>query len=404
MIILLKPDLYAGLIAYPCACLNTFNPLPDHDTLGTSKLYLRSNLLLIFMRPFIFGLFCFFSVFAAQAQPQATTTPAPEKHLRNIQQLTFGGDNAEAYWSPDSKWLTFQSNYAKWGVKCDQIFAMKVKKAANNPTYMPQAISGGKGRTTCSFFMPDGKHIIYASTVSAGDTCPAVPNLRRDGKYLWPVYSSYDIYVADLKGKNTKRLTNSPGYDAEAVLSPKGDKILFTSDRSGDLELWTMNLDGSNPKQITNALGYDGGAFFSKDGTKIVYRASRPKTDAEIKEYKDLLKEGLVAPVAMEIFVCNADGSNVHQVTNLGKANWAPFFHPDGKRIMFSSNHQSKRGYDFHLYLINEDGTGLEQITTESIFNSFAMFSPDGKKIAFSSNRNNGNTRDTNVFMADWVD
>jgi Tol biopolymer transport system component len=356
------------------------------------------------MRHITFFSLCFLSVFAAQAQTQAPSTPAPEKHLRNIQQLTFGGDNAEAYWSPDSKWLTFQSNNAKWGLKCDQIFAMQVKKAAGKADYKPQAISGGKGRTTCSFFMPDGKHILYATTAAAGDTCPAVPNLRRDGKYLWPVYSTYDIYVSDLKGKNTKRLTNSPGYDAEAVLSPKGDKILFTSDRSGDLELWTMNLDGTGLKQITNELGYDGGAFFSKDGTKIVYRASRPKTDAEIKEYKDLLKEGLVAPVAMEIFVCNADGSNVHQVTHLGKANWAPYFHPDGKRIMFSSNHQSKRGYDFHLYLINEDGTGLEQITTESIFNSFAMFSPDGKKIAFSSNRNNGNTRDTNVFMADWVE
>lgn len=340
----------------------------------------------------------------AQADPGASPAPQPEKHLRNIKQLTFGGDNAEAYWSPDSKWLTFQSNNAKWGLHCDQIFAMKVKKAAGNADYKPVPISNGKGRTTCSYFMPDGKHILFASTSAGADTCPPTPDLHKGGKYLWSVYATYDIYVADLKGNVVKRLTNSPGYDAEAVLSPKGDKILFTSDRSGDLELWTMNLDGSSPKQITNLLGYDGGAFFSPDGSKIVFRASRPKTEADVKEYKDLLREGLVAPVAMEIFTCNADGSNLHQVTNLGKANWAPFFSPSGKKIIFSSNHASKRGYDFQLYMINEDGTGLEQITTQSIFNAFPMFSPDGKKIAWSSNRDNGGGHDTNVFVADWVD
>ncbi len=330
------------------------------------------------------------------------SNPKPETHLKNIRQLTFGGDNAEAYWSPDGQWLTFQSNNAAWGLKCDQIFAMNVAKA--DSAYRPLAISGGKGRTTCSYFMPDGKHVLFASTMSAADTCPAVPNLRQGGKYLWPVYGTYDIYVADLKGKITKRLTDKAGYDAEAVLSPKGDKILFTSDRSGDLELWTMNLDGSDQKQITFDLGYDGGAFFSPDGSKIVFRASRPKTAEDIKEYKDLLAQGLVAPTNMEIFVCNADGSGLKQITHLGKANWAPFYHPSGKKIIFSSNHHSTRGYDFQLFMINEDSTGLEQITSESIFNSFPMFSPDGKKLVFSSNRNNGGTRDTNVFVADWVD
>ncbi len=336
---------------------------------------------------------------------QTDAAPAPkENHLANIRQLTFGGDNAEAYWSPNSKWLTFQSNNSAWGLHCDQIFAMEVRKAAGKPDFRPALISGGKGRTTCSFFMPDGKHILFASTMAGADTCPAVPDLRAGGKYLWPIYDTYDIYVADLKGHITKRLTDNPGYDAEAVLSPKGDKILFTSTRSGDLELWTMDLDGKNLKQITFDLGYDGGAFFSPDGSKIVFRASRPKTEEEIKEYRDLLSQGLVAPTNMEIFVCDADGSNMQQITHLGKANWAPYFHPSGKKIVFSSNHHSSRGYDFQLYMINLDGTGLEQITTESIFNSFAMFSPDGKKIAWSSNRNNGGTRDTNVFVADWVE
>ncbi|MFZ4634925.1 MAG: TolB family protein [Saprospiraceae bacterium] len=325
-----------------------------------------------------------------------------EPHLQNIRQLTFGGDNAEAYWSPDGQWLTFQSNNPAWGLRCDQIFAMQPALAANNPAYRPTDISHQKGRTTCSFFMPDGKHIVFASTMSAADSCPAVPDLRAGGKYLWPVYDSYDLYVADLEGNIVKRLTNTPGYDAEAVLSPKGDRILFTSTRSGDLELWTMDLEGHDLRQITTGLGYDGGAFFSPDGSKIVFRASRPQTDADVAEYKNYLAQGLVAPTQMEIYVCNADGSNQHQVTSLGKANWAPYFHPDGKRIIFSSNHHSQRGYDFQLYIVAEDGTGLEKITSESIFNSFAMFSPDGKTLVWCSNRNNGGTRDTNVFIADW--
>ncbi len=329
---------------------------------------------------------------------------AETQHLKNIRQLTFGGDNAEAYWSPNSSMLTFQSNNSKWGLKCDQIFAMEVEKAAGNPNYKPAAISNGKGRTTCSYFLPDGKHILFGSTFAAADTCPAAPQYTPGGKYLWAIYESFDIYVADLQGNITQKLTDTPGYDAEAVLSPKGDKILFTSMRSGDLELYTMNLDGANVKQITFDLGYDGGAFFSPDGSKIVFRASRPKTEQEIKEYRDYLERGLVAPTTMEIFTCNADGSNLHQVTHLAKANWAPYFTPDGKRIVFSSNHASARGYDFQIFMINEDGTGLRQLTTESNFNAFPMFSPDGKKLSWSSNRDNGGTRDTNVFVADWVD
>lgn len=326
----------------------------------------------------------------------------PEPHLQNIRQLTFGGDNAEAYWSPDGQWLTFQSNNPAWGLHCDQIFAMQPAQAANNPAYRPKDISRQKGRTTCSFYMPDGKHILFASTMGAADSCPAVPDLRAGGKYLWPIYDSYDLYVADLEGNIVKRLTDTPGYDAEAVLSPKGDRILFTSTRSGDLELWTMDLDGHDLRQITNGLGYDGGAFYSPDGSKIVFRASRPQTEADIAEYRNYLAQGLVAPTQMEIYVCDADGANLHQVTHLGKANWAPYFHPDGKRILFSSNHHSQRGYDFQLYIIAEDGSGLEKITSESIFNSFAMFSPDGKTLVWCSNRNNGGTRDTNVFIADW--
>lgn len=327
---------------------------------------------------------------------------AQEPHLINIQKLTYGGDNAEAYFSPNGKKASFQSNNKAWGLQCDQIFDLDISKAKIDSTYKPNMISTGKGRTTCSYYMPNGKDILYASTHLGGDSCPPSPEIK--GKYLWAVYKDFDIFVASPQGKIIHQLTNTPGYDAEATVSPKGDKIVFTSDRSGDLELWIMDINRKNQKQITSSLGYDGGAFFSPDGKKLVFRASRPKTEEEIKEYKELLNQHLVAPTNMEIYTCNVDGSNLKQVTNLGKANWAPFFHPGGKKIIFSSNHHSKKGYDFQLFMINEDGSGLEQITHESMFNAFPMFSPDGKKLIFSSNRHNGGGRDTNLFIADWKD
>jgi len=330
------------------------------------------------------------------------TTAQTESHLKNPKMLTHGGDNAEAYFSFDGKQASFQSNNAKWGLKCDQIFNLNISKAEKDSTYRPAMISSGKGRTTCSFFLKDGKHILYASTYKGGDDCPPAPETK--GKYLWAVYKSFDIYIADLKGNITTQLTNTEGYDAEATVSPRGDKIVFTSDRSGDLELWIMDINGKNQKQITTGLGYDGGAFFSPDGKKLVFRASRPTSEEEIKEYKDLLLQGLVAPTTMEIYTCNVDGSELKQVTHLGKANWAPFFHPSGEKIIFSSNHHSTKGYDFQLFMINEDGSRLQQITTESKFNAFPMFSPNGKQLIFSSNRNNGGTRDTNLFIADWVE
>ncbi len=326
---------------------------------------------------------------------------AQEPHLQNIRQLTFGGDNAEAYFSFDNSKLTLQITNPKQGIPCDQIYLMDLQ---NEDKVVPRRISTGKGRTTCSYFMPGDKTILYASTHAAADTCPPPPAPRKDGKYLWPIYNTFDIYVADLNGKIVNQLTNAPGYDAEATVSPDGKMIVFTSDRSGDLELYIMDIDGKNVRQITSGLGYDGGAFFSPDSKKLVYRASRPKTPDEIASYKQLLREGLVAPTTMEIYTCNVDGTEQKQLTQLGKANWAPFFHPSGKKIIFASNHSSTKGYDFNLFMINLDGTGLEQITNISNFNAFPMFSPDGKRLVFSSNRNNGGTRDTNVFIADWKD
>jgi Tol biopolymer transport system component len=336
--------------------------------------------------------------------PDTTTHYPQEKHLANIKQLTFGGDNAEAYFSFDDSMITFQAKNPEWNAPCDQIYYFTFTDG-NMESGIPPLISEGLGRTTCSFFMPGNETILYASTRSGGDACPPDPQKREDGKYVWPIYSDFDIYVADLKGNVVDTLVSGPGYDAEATVSRQGDKIVFTSDRSGDLELYTCDIDGSNQKQITFDLGYDGGAFFSPDGKKLVFRSSRPKTEAEIKEYKDLLKQGLVKPTNMEIYTCNVDGSDLKRITNLGKANWAPYYHPSGEKIIFSSNHAGARGFEFNLYMINADGTGeAERITYDHIFDAFPMFSYDGKKLIFSSNRNNGGTTNTNLFIADWVD
>jgi hypothetical protein len=331
-------------------------------------------------------------------EPADTTTHfGQERHLTNVRQLTYGGDNAEAYFSFDSQHIVFQATNPSWKAECDQIFSSALEP------FEPRLMSTGRGRTTCSYFLPGDSLFLYASTHDAAAECPPKPAPRADHKYVWALYPSFDIYLADLQGNIRKRLTDLPGYDAEATVSPKGDKIVFTSTRNGDIDLYVMNIDGSGVQQITHELGYDGGAFFSPDGSKIIFRASRPKTEEEIATYKQLLAEDLVMPTNMELFVCNADGSDLRQLTRLGGANWAPFFSNDGKRVIFSSNHVRK-GYSFNLWMINLDGTGLEQITFDPHFDAFPMFSPDGKHLIFSSNRNNGGTHDTNLFIADWVD
>lgn len=327
-----------------------------------------------------------------------------ENHFKNVRQLTFGGDNAEAYWSYDSKWIVFQRTSAKDGIPCDQIFIGKVPRRAGDK-FEYKMVSTGRGRTTCAFFTKDNKHIIYASTHLGSADCPPVPDRAKYGnKYIWPLYESFDIFMADLDGKIVKQLTSAKGYDAEATLSPDGKKMLYTSDKDGDIELYIMDLETGAENRITHELGYDGGAWFSPDGTKLIWRASRPKTAEAIREYKDLLAENMVAPTNMEVYVSNADGTNQRQVTSFGQANWAPSYFPDSKRIIFASNHEYKRGFPFNLYTINEDGSNLQKVSRDKGFDAFPMFSPDGKQIVFCSNRNNGGTRDTNVFVAEWVD
>ena len=316
-----------------------------------------------------------------------------EKHLADIKQLTFGGENAEAYFSRDERRLIFQST--RDGFPCDQIYIMNVDGSG------VRRVSNGTGRTTCSYFFPAGNRVLYSSTYLGGKDCPPKPSYTQG--YVWPIYPSYDIFTARPDGSDLRRLTDTPGYDAEATISLDGSKIVFTSMRDGDLDIYTMNLDGSGVKRLTTMLGYDGGPFFSLDGKKIVYRASHPRDPGEIREYKTLLRQGLVKPSRMELFVMDADGKNQRQITNNGAANFAPYFHPNGRQIIFSSNMGDARGRNFDLYLINEDGSSLEQITFDPDFDGFPMFSHDGKKLVFASNRNGKVRGETNIFIADWV-
>ena len=330
---------------------------------------------------------------AVCAGAQDLRTP-PEKHLRNVRQLTFGGENAEAYFSSDGKQLIFQSQRDK--LKCDQIFIMNIDGSD------PHLVSTGKGRTTCSYFFPDGKHILFSSTHAASPECPPPPDWSKG--YRWAVYPTYDIYVADPDGSHLKALTHNQGYNAESVISEDGKHIVFTSTRNGDLDIYTMDSDGTHVKQLTNELGYDGGPFFSRDGKWIVYRAFHPKTDAEKTEYKELLSQNLIRPTNLELWVMKSDGTAKHQITNNGAANFGPYFFPDGKRVIFASNVLDSNGMgNFELFAVDLDGKNLEQITYSPTFDGFPMFSPDGKKLVFASNRNAKQPHETNVFIADWV-
>jgi TolB protein len=318
---------------------------------------------------------------------------AGEKHLRGIKQLTFGGENAEAYWSFDGKQITLQST--REGLKADQIFVMNADGSSS------RMVSTGKGRTTCSYFLKDGEHVLYASTHLGGDEPPPPPDYSQG--YVWAVYPSYDIFTVRTDGKELRRLTETPGYDAEATVSPDGKKIVFTSMRDGDLDLYVMDVDGKNVKRVTSELGYDGGAFFSPDGKMICYRAQHPVSPEDRKTYTDLLAKSLVKPSKMELWVMNADGSGKRQITSNGAANFCPFFTPDGKRLIFSSNMDDPKGRNFDLYLVDRDGKNLEKVTTDENFDGFPMFSPDGKKLVWASNRNAAKRGDTNIFVADWV-
>ena len=332
--------------------------------------------------------------------PASDTLRFPgEVHLRNVRQVTFGGNNAEAYWSFDGEQLIFQSDWDRINPQgCDQQFVVDP-----DVQHSYKLISTGRGRTTCGYFLPDDR-VIYASTHAADLACPPPP--EEQDRYVWPIYDSFDIYVANADGTNPELLIGGEGYDAEATVSPDGRYLVFTSIRSGDLDLWRYELASGELMQLTDTPGYDGGAFFSRDSKRIVWRASRPEGDALVG-YRELLGEGLVEPGELNIFTSDTDGSNVKQVTDLPGANWAPFFHPDGEHILFASNFESvaDRGRPvFAIYRVTIATGEVTKITHSNSFDAFPMFSFDGKRLAFSSNRNSGDTRDTNVFVADWIE
>ena len=342
-------------------------------------------------------LFLTVGVAARSSRSQSTGDPlwvAGEKHLRNIKQLTFGGQNAEAYFNIDGSQLIFQSTYGD--IPCDQIFTMNIDGSNI------KMVSTGGGKTTCSYFFPNGKRILYSSTHLGSKECPPRPDYSKG--YVWPVHDTFDIFTANPDGTDLKRLTETPGYDAEATITRDGRKIVFTSMRDGDLDIYSMDASGKNVKRLTNDLGYDGGPFWSYDGKQIVYRAFHPQTPEEVARYKQKLAEGVIEPTVFELWVMNADGSNKRQVTKLGVASFAPYFFPDGKRIIFASNLKDPKGRNFDLFTIKPDGTGLEQITYNDSFDGFPMFSPNGKKLVFASNRHAKAPRETNVFIADWVE
>ncbi|HZQ68519.1 MAG TPA: hypothetical protein VFA68_08360 [Terriglobales bacterium] len=317
-----------------------------------------------------------------------------ERHLHNIHQLTFGGQNAEAYFSADGKSLIFQSTRGEF--KCDQIFTMNLDGSD------VRLVSTGKGRTTCSYFYPNGKRILYSSTHLADAACPPKPDYSKG--YVWAIYPSFDIFTANPDGSDLRPLTSTPGYDAEATLSNDGKKIVFTSVRNGDLDIYTMDANGKHIKQLTHQLGYDGGPFYSPDGKWIVYRAHHPGPGQETSDYQDLLKQNLIRPTYLELWLMKSNGSQKRQITSLGAASFAPSFFPDGKRIIFSSNVGSTGGFgNFDLYAVDLQGHNLERITYTEGFDGFPMFSPDGTKLVWISGRNAKVPHETNVFIADWV-
>jgi len=325
---------------------------------------------------------------------------AEGRHLRNVTQLTDDGDNGEAYFSPDGKRLIFQSS--RGGVACDKIWTMNADGSDK------RRVSPDHGANTCSFFLPDGR-IVFSSTSHLPGDCPPKPRSPAGVRYVWPLYP-YDIMIADADGSNARRLTDNPKYDAEPVVSHDGKRIVFGSQREGDFDIYSMNIDGTDVKRLTDTVGYDGGPWFSPDGSKIAWRAWYPGTDEEKARWKDAMEMDYIIAVPLDLWVMDADGSNKRLVLRNGATNWAPSWHPDGKRIIFSSNVDDWRedikqyGHNFELYLINLDGTGLERITRNTTFDSFPMFSPDGKNLVFGANRTPSKPRQTDIYIADWVE
>jgi TolB protein len=316
-----------------------------------------------------------------------------ERHFGRMRRLTTSGENAEGYFSFDGTRITYQARFDE--MPADQIYSLDLLTGAR------ELVSTGVGRTTCSFFLPGDRGVLFASTHGAANPLPPPPDFTKG--YVWKIYPEFDLWVRDLATWELKPLAASPGYDAEAVVSPDGKRIVFTSRRNGDLDLYLMNVDGSGLVQLTDQLGYDGGAFFSPDSQRLVYRAFHPKTEAERTRYLEHLERDEIEPLALQIVVMDLASGDKRQITDNGAANFAPYWHPDGKRILYSSN-QDGGGRNFDLWMIRDDGSGNERVTFCPSFDGFPMFSPDGSRLIFASNRAGTDPRSTNLFLAEWVE
>jgi TolB protein len=336
------------------------------------------------------------SLALALQQPNSLPVQAEpkERHLVNIRQLTFGGQNAEAYWNMDGTKLVYQTRQPEF--PDEQIFEMNADGSDKH------LVSAGKGRCTCSYFLPDGSRIYFSSTHERNPGPQASVDMSKG--YVWMVNPDLALYSAKPDGTDIQPVIKKHGYVAETTISPDGTYMTFTGGWEGDLDIYRANLDGSNIQRLTTEYGYDGGPFVSWDGKKIVYRRGTFEKPGDRDDYRELFKQNLVRPGKLEIWMMDADGSHKRQITHLGAASFAPFLHPDGKRIIFSSNYGDPQGREFDLFMINVDGTHLQRITFAKEFDGFPMFTRDGKHLVFASNRHNKAPHETNVFVADWKD
>jgi Tol biopolymer transport system component len=311
------------------------------------------------------------------------------RHLTNIRQVTFGLAKAgEGYFSPDGHSIIFQavphvapSIFHRPAPDEDGYQIYLGALAEDAPLRM---ISTGRGRCTCPFFHPSGKSVLFASTHLNPRTDaepPRGPAYSRTARYRWEFPESMDIFTADLDGKILNRLTDAPGYDAEASYSPDGSRIVFTSFRDGDAEIYVMDADGRSPRRITHARGYDGGPFFSPDGKQIVYRSDRKGNDL------------------LQIYLNNAQGTAERALTHDEFVNWGPYFHPSGRHIIYATSRHGHTNYE--LYLMDVDTGRLERITYHEGFDGLPVFSPDGKRLMWTSSGRVAD-RKSQLFIADF--